>query len=88
MFLFVVIFPCRANRSQTEKEMENYSTNMKSDAKVIVELCRSNSIGSRFLPASIFEYHKTTKEEAKKLCEKDMESGFFWRIQPEDRTGN
>ena len=56
---------------------------------VSVELCRSNSIGSRYYDPSVIEIRKVSREEAARLEARGMHSdGTYWRIQPPDRTGN
>ncbi|MDY3555285.1 hypothetical protein R5W24_004426 [Gemmata sp. JC717] len=56
---------------------------------VVVELCRSNSLGSAFRAPSLIEVREVTKAEADELIAKEMANGYYWRIQdPVDRTGN
>ena len=55
---------------------------------VVVELCQSNSIGNRFSPCRVVEERVVTRDEAAELIGKEITNGFFWREQPEDRTGN
>lgn len=56
--------------------------------KVIVELCLSNSIGSRYLEPTVQQWQEVARQEADELLRKPMSNGFFWRLQPPDRTGN
>jgi hypothetical protein len=53
---------------------------------VAVELCRSNSIGSRYYQPSVIELHEVTREEADRLLAEVCPNGFFWREQ-KDTTG-
>jgi len=54
---------------------------------VIVELCRSNSSGSRYYEPSVIEWQEVSRAEADILLAKEMVNGFYWREQPEDTTG-
>ena len=55
--------------------------------KVIVELCKSNSIGSHYHEPTVKSWREATEEEAAELCTKEMANGYFWRRQPADKTG-
>jgi len=55
---------------------------------VTVELCRSNSIRSRFIEPTVIEVQQVSRSEAEALLRKEMVNGYYWRVQPEDRTGN
>lgn len=50
------------------------------DKKVVVELCRSNSLGSNFHAASVIEQISCTQEEAEEYLKKEMANGYFFRI--------
>jgi hypothetical protein len=54
---------------------------------VIVELCLSNSTGSRFVPATVKEWRSVTRDEADTLTQAKLPNGYFWREQAPDRTG-
>lgn len=56
--------------------------------KVIVELCKSNSIGSRFLEPTVRAWREVSRAEAATLLDQAMANGFYWRLQPPDKTGN
>lgn len=55
---------------------------------VVIELCKSNSIGRQFFPASVISTETVSEERTAELLNKNMENGFFYRVQSEDRTGN
>ena len=55
---------------------------------VVMELCHSNSIGSRFVTPTVVSWRETSREEADVLLDTKLENGFYWREMPADRTGN
>jgi len=59
----------------------------KAQATVALELCRSNSIGSRYYEPSVIEIRMVSREEADRLLARQATDGTFWREQI-DRTGN
>jgi hypothetical protein len=56
--------------------------------KVVVELCRSNSIGSHYAEPAVIEWREVDPEEAASLLGRKMAPGYWWRLQPADATGN
>jgi len=56
--------------------------------KVAVERCRSNSVGSQYHDPSVIECRLVSHKEADQLIASASVNGYYWRIQPEDRTGN
>ena len=61
---------------------------MATETTVTMELCRSNSIGQHYHEPSVIEYRVVSREEADALLAKTLQNGYFWRVQPADRTGN
>ncbi len=55
---------------------------------VAIELCRRNSIGSTYRAPTVIEYREVSQEDASEMLAKEMANGYYWRIQPEDATGN
>ena len=54
-----------------------------------LELCRSNSIGSRFHAPTVVEiWENVSDRDAEILLAEVRPNGFFVREQPEDTTGN
>jgi hypothetical protein len=54
--------------------------------RVTVELCRSNSVGSRYSDPQVIEYRTVDRAEAARLLAIRATDGTFWREQ-RDRTG-
>ena len=54
-----------------------------------LELCRSNSIGSRFHAPTVVEiWENVSEKDTEQLLKEIRPNGFFVREQPEDSTGN
>jgi hypothetical protein len=55
---------------------------MNATTKVVVELCRSNSIGSHYHEPSVDSWREVSPARAKELLAEKSPNGFFWRIAP------
>lgn len=53
-------------------------------APIYLQLCRSNSIGSRFVAPTIIEEWERTAEEAAVELRKNRPNGYFVQITPAD----
>lgn len=56
---------------------------------ITLQLCQTNSIGSRFAPPRVVQvWQVATEAEAEAAIAEARPNGMHVRRQPEDRTGN
>ena len=49
------------------------------DNTVIVELYKSNSIGSRYIAPSLIERLRVSREKANKILDQKLTNGYYWQ---------